>query len=74
MKIARLRAEFPMWTWTAVRNGMAWEYVGDRGSRTVRVHAVARLVDEDTFATEWRVDDGYRAMPFAMFRIAESEE
>lgn len=53
-----LRVERPDWAWTAERAGMGWRYVGARGGRQVVVFACARLIGEDEFATEWRVDDG----------------
>lgn len=68
MKLRELRAELPDWTWRAVRQGMGWEFEGTKGERQVRVYAVAVIVGEDEFETQWRVGDE----TYASFWMRES--
>lgn len=69
--IQTLRKLHPAWTWTADRFGMGWRYVGTMGDRSVTIQAFARIVDEDVFATEWRVDVGASSESFLSWSLRE---
>jgi hypothetical protein len=65
LTLAKLRADHPSWKWSTERHGMAWVYVGSKGSRTVRVYAVSVLRDEDDFETQWRVEEEAEVGPYS---------
>lgn len=67
MRISKLRAEAPQWSWTAERYGWGWRYRGVLGEQKVTVYAVAQLCGpaEDDYSTAWYVDDGHTAIQYA---------
>jgi hypothetical protein len=78
VNIRTLRRDHPTWTWAAERPYARQVYVGRLpaspagASREVQVYAVARLVDEDEFETEWRVDEGATAYTYLHWSLRES--
>lgn len=67
--IARLRGWFPQWEWRAERLGFGWMYIGVCLWEEVRVYACSVMVGEDTFETQWRVDNGAASVDFSTWSM-----
>lgn len=70
-----LRKTIPSWTWTAVRYGFGWEYLGEKAFAQVRLRAYSVLsgLSEDDCATQWRAEQGLHSEPFSTFWLRESD-
>lgn len=74
MNLKVLRAALPGWTWTAVRRGFGWAYVGRLGDRMVECIPCAHVGQwEDSSETVWYVYEADTTMMFAHFWLREEE-